>query len=124
LGIDNGDGPTYHPSRNWLKEHGYNPDKAQSVEIGNASQFLSISSDQSGLVFYLLADAYHHRELGYDHERIHAAFRAAVERGHSERDERVCFSKATEAFFSNDESVREELRRRDPELFEVLEEVW
>jgi tetratricopeptide (TPR) repeat protein/predicted Ser/Thr protein kinase len=124
LGIDNGDGPTYHPSRNWLKDHGYNPDKAQSVEIGNASQFLSISANQRGILFYLLADAYHHRELGYDHEGIHAAFRAAVDRGHPGRDERSYFSKGTAAFFSSDESVRDELRRRDPELFEVLEEIW
>jgi hypothetical protein len=72
----------------------------------------------------LLADAYHHRELGYDHEGIHTAFRAAVDRGQSERDERVYFSNGTAAFFSSDESVRDELRRRDPELFEVLEKVW
>ena len=72
----------------------------------------------------LEGDRHHHRELGYDHERIHAAFRAAVERGHSERDERVYFSKATAAFFSSHESVRDELRRRDPELFAMLEEVW
>jgi tetratricopeptide (TPR) repeat protein/predicted Ser/Thr protein kinase len=124
LGIDNGDGPTYHPSHDWLKEHGYNPDKAQSIEIGNASQFLRMSAGRRGILFYLLADAYHHRELGYDHEGIHAAFRAAVERGQAERDERTYFSKGTAAFFSSDESERGELRRRDPGLVQVLEEVW
>ena len=31
---------TYHPSRQWLEEHGYNPAMARGVEIGNAKTFL------------------------------------------------------------------------------------
>jgi hypothetical protein len=138
LGIDNGNGPTYHPSRNWLKEHGYNPDKAQSVEIGNASQVLSLSVDDPGIVLHLFADAYYDRVLGYDHEGIQEAFRAAVERGRYEtvlrlggredanaiKNERMYFVAGTEAFFSTDDDVRDELRREDPKLFELLEEVW
>jgi hypothetical protein len=121
-----------------LKEHGYNPDKAQSVEIGNASQFLSLSVDHPGIVLHLLADAYYDRVLGYDHEGIQEAFRAAVERGRYEtvlrlagredanaiKNERVYFVAGTEAFFSTDDDVRDELRREDPKLFELLEEVW
>jgi hypothetical protein len=107
-----------------LKEHGYNPEMAKSVEIGNASQFLSLSADQPGIVLGLLAVAYHDRVLGDDHEGLHAAFRAAVEEGRAAGEERVYFAKGTVAFFSTDDDVRAELRREDPKLFELLEEVW
>jgi len=124
LGIDNTDVLTYHPSRNWLKTHGYNPDMAQSVEIGDASQFLTLPADNPEIMLSTLADAYHDRVLGYDHEGIREAFRAAVEEGRPVRDERVYFWQGTSAFFSADDSVRDELRREDPKLFELLEEVW
>jgi hypothetical protein len=144
LGVDDGHAPCaeYHPSREWLRANGYNPDKAKSVEIGNASRFLRWSLDQPAMVLHELAHAYHHRVLGYDHEGIRAAFRAAVEGGRYERvlrfngseerayaleNEQEYFAEGTEAFFGTNDFypfVRAELLRHDPKLFEVLEEVF
>ena len=31
----------YHPSKKWMSENGFNPDKAKSVEIGNSANFLN-----------------------------------------------------------------------------------
>ena len=143
LGVDDGHAPgaEYHPSHEWLREHGYNPDKAKSVEIGNASLFLRWSLDQPGMVLHELAHAYHHRVLG-DHAGLRAAFRAAVEGGRYEtvlrvngREERAYaiendreyFAEGTEAFFGTNDYypfVRAELLRHDPKLFEVLQEAW
>ena len=142
LGVEDGSSAGYHPSREWLRANGYNPDKAKSVEIGNASRFLFWSFDQPGTVLHELAHAYHDRVLGYDHEGIRAAFRAAVEGGRYERvlrfngreerayaleNDQEYFAEGTEAFFGTNDwypFVRAELLRHDPKLFEVLEEVW
>jgi hypothetical protein len=144
LGVDDGHAPIaeYHPSRDWLEAHGYNPDKAQSVEIGNASLFLHASRDQPALVVHELAHAYLDRVLGYDHEGIRAAYRAAVDGGQYEKvlriqgqeerayaleNEQEYFAEATEAFFGTNDFypfVRAELQRHDPKLFKLLAEVW
>lgn len=88
LGVDDGVAPCaeYHStSRESLRVNGYNPDKAKSVEIGNASRFLRWTLDQPALLLHELAHAYHDRVLGHDHEGIATAFRAAVEEGRYEK---------------------------------------
>jgi hypothetical protein len=143
LGVDEGDAAgAYHPSREWLRANGYNPDMAKSVEIGSASRFLLWSLDQPAIVIHELAHAYHHRVLGHDHEGIRAAFRAAVKEGRYEKvlrsngseerayaleNDQEYFAEGTEAFFGTNDwypFVRAELLRHDPKLFEVLEEVF
>src|SRR5262249_8686363 len=80
LGVDDGHAPCaeYHPDSEWLRSHGYNPDKAKGVEIGNASRFLEWSDDQPSMVLHELAHAYHDRVLGYDNSTIQAAYAEAV----------------------------------------------
>jgi hypothetical protein len=145
LGVDDGgaSGAEYHwSSREALRANGYNPDKAKSIEIGNASRFLRWTLDQPALLLHELAHAYHDQVLGQDHEGIAAAFRAAVEEGRYEtvlqfdgREDRAYalendseyFAEGTEAFFGTNDAypfVRAELLRHDPKLFEVLQEVW
>jgi hypothetical protein len=63
-------------SREALRANGYNPDKAKSIQIRNASRFLRWTLDQPALLLHELAHAYHDRVLGQDHESIAAAFRA------------------------------------------------
>ena len=126
LGVDDGTGPgpEYHPSREWLEENGYNPDKAKSLEFGNVSHFLSLAGDEPRLLFIVLSFAYHDRVLGGDHEGINRAHQAALDRGDDEENAVKYFAYGTADFFSPDASVRDELRRSDPKLFELLEEVW
>lgn len=144
LGVEDGHAPgaEYHWSREWLEAHGYNPDKARAVEIGNASRFLATSIDQPGVVLHELAHGYHDRVLGYDHGGIGDAYRAAVEGGSYESVLRIdgsearayalvnaqeYFAEGTEAYFGTNDFypfVRVELLRHDPRLFELLEEVW
>jgi hypothetical protein len=129
-------------SREALRANGYNPDKAKSIQIRNASRFLRWTLDQPALLLHELAHAYHDRVLGQDHESIAAAFRAAVQEGRYEtvlqfdgREDRAYalendseyFAEGTEAFFGTNDAypfVRAELLRHDPKLFEVLQEVW
>src|SRR5213594_1479889 len=76
LGVDDGHAPCseYHPSAQWLRDNGFNPDKARSVEIGNARKFIDWSNRQPSMVLHELAHAYHHQVLGYDYAPIKQAY--------------------------------------------------
>lgn len=135
-------GGCYHPSREWLTENGFNPDKAQSVEIGNAANFLSWSLHQPSMVLHEFAHAYHHRVLGYDNEDIKRAYEHAVESGLYEsvlrydgetarayalNSDQEYFAELTEAFFGTNDFhpfVRAEIRQHDPLMYETLKKLW
>jgi len=144
LGVDDGHAPCaeYHPSREWLAENGYNPEKARAVEIGNAARFWEWSKQQPSMVLHELAHAYHHQVLTYEHAGIEKAYRQAVaggayesvlrtngstERAYALTNPQEYFAEATEAFFGANDFypfVAAELKRHDPGIVAVLEEVW
>jgi hypothetical protein len=75
-------GAVYHPSAEWLKDHGYNPDKEKGVEIGNIRNFVDWATrTQPMMVLHELAHAYHHQVVGYADKRVRAAFDAATKSG-------------------------------------------
>jgi hypothetical protein len=144
LGVDDGpnDRAQYHPSREWLANHGFNPEKAKGVEIGNAKRFLKTAIEQPALVLHELAHSYHDRVLGFGHEGILEAYREAKKNGAYESvlrgggtkerhyaltDPQEYFAEGTEAYFGTNDFypfVRAELREHDPRLFRLLQEVW
>ncbi len=142
VGEGTGAGAEYHPSADWLRKNGYNPEKAKAVEIGDAERFLRWSLDQPSVVLHELAHAYHDRFLGFDHPGIKAAYEAAVEgkkyesvlhvggktkKHYALKDHKEYFAEATEAWFGTNDFypfVRAELREFDPKAAEVLKEVW
>jgi hypothetical protein len=132
----------YHPSRQWLLDHGMNPDKARSVEIANAENFLDWERQQPWMVLHELAHGYHQRVLGPDHPGVRACYDAAVASksyesvlhwdGQKVRAYALCnpeeyFAEGTEAFFGTNDFypfVRAELKRHDPRMHDLLEQVW
>ncbi|HZT82050.1 MAG TPA: hypothetical protein VFA26_17620 [Gemmataceae bacterium] len=144
LGVEDGSAPCaeYHPSKDWLTQHGYNPDKAKAVEIGSAARFVEWSKEQPWMVLHELAHAYHDRVLGFDHAGVKAAYEAAKgaklyesvlhvrgrkERAYAIRNHHEYFAEGTEAYFGTNDFypfVRGELKQHDPRLYKVLEEVW
>jgi hypothetical protein len=144
LGVDDGHAPCseYHPSREWLKEHGFNPDKARCVEIGNAHKFIDWSRVQPSMVLHELAHAYHHQVLGYEYAPIRKAYAHAVSSGIYEsvkyangkmrrayglNNEQEYFAETTEAFFGRNDFypfTREELAKHDPLMYSILQEAW
>jgi hypothetical protein len=133
----------YHPSRDWLAEHGFNPEKARAVEIGNADKFLKWTGHQPSMVLHELAHAYHDRFLGgYGNAEIAAAHRRAVQ---SKRYESVLycdgkkkaayaaknpmeyFAELSEAWFGVNDFypfVRAEVLQFDPEMAALLAKLW
>jgi len=144
LGVDDGHAPCseYHPSRQWLKEHGFNPDKARCVEIGNARKFIDWSGVQPSMVLHELAHAYHHQVLGYEYAPIRKAYKNAVSSGIYEsvkyasgkmrrayalNNEQEYFAETSEAFFGRNDFypfTREELQKHDPLIYSVLQDAW
>lgn len=132
----------YHPSRQWLTEHGYNPVKAGSVDIGNAGNFITWTEDQWWMVLHELAHAYHHRELGFDnpevkenYERVKKAglydevrhWRGGAKRHYALKNHKEYFAEMTEAYFGVNDFypfVRAELKECDPETVGLLEKLW
>lgn len=135
-------GAEYHPSAEWLKKNGYNPDKAKAVEIGDAARFLKFSIPQPSVLLHELSHAYHDRVLGFEHPGIQAAYAAAVEgkkyesvlhingskkRHYALTDHKEYFAESCEAWFGTNDFypfVRAELQEVDPQICEVLAEVW
>lgn len=144
LGVDDGHAPCseYHPSRDWLKAHGYNPDKTRCVEIGNASKFLAWSADQPSMVLHELAHAYHDRVLGFNNKEVRAAYQKAlasgrydkvkrvnghVERAYALRDPQEFFAEMSEAYFGKNDFFpfdRRDLEKYDPEVLRLLAALW
>jgi len=144
FGVADGHAPCaeYHPSRAWLQENGFNPDKAKAVEIGNAKRFLSWSKSQPSMVLHELAHGYHQQVLGYEYGPIKSAYKAAVaggryesvkrnngktERAYGLNNDQEYFAESTEAYFGTNDFypfTRAELKEHDPAMYSVLEKAW
>jgi len=132
----------YHPNKQWLIEHDFNPDKQRSVEIANSRNFLKWTIDQPWMVLHELAHSYHHCVLGYDNAEIHQAYQKAVEsknyesvlhisgrprRSYALNNDQEYFAEATEAFFGTNDFypfVRSELQQHDPHMYQLLKKLW
>jgi hypothetical protein len=132
----------YHESREWLSTHGVNPEKTGAVELANPETFLKWTYEQPWMVLHELAHGYHQRFLGHDHAGIRQCYEHAKtaktyesvlryngrkERHYALNNPKEYFAEATEAFFGMNDFypfVRAELQEHDPEMFEVLRQVW
>lgn len=134
----------YHPSADWLREHGYSEELAKCVHIPSVADFLSPFENHRmpWVVLHELAHAYHDQVLGFDEPRIVAAwerFRAderfrSVLTSPGGRREHYGRTNATEFFAEMSESyfgsndfypfVAGELEEADPETFALLAELY
>jgi len=133
----------YHVSADWLRENGYNPMKAGSVEINNARNFVKWSRrEQPWMLLHELAHAYHHQVLGYDSRLVTIAYRHAMRRGlynevayvrggklkaYAATNPQEYFAEVSEAYFGKNDFypfVREELVRHDPVGYQMIERAW
>ncbi len=132
----------YHVSAGWLRAHDMNPEKARSVEIANARNFLKWTREQPWMVLHELAHGYHHQVLKFDNPEIIACYQRAVASklyetvlhwdGHKVRHYALTnpteyFAESTEAYFGTNDFypfVRPELKQHDPRMYALLEKLW
>ena len=136
--------PQYHPSAQWLADHGYSQSLARCVHIPDAAYFAAapFQREQPWGVMHELAHAWHDQVLSFEHERIQAAwerFRAqpryesvlhasGKQRPHyALTNPQEFFAEMTEAYFGMNDFFpfnQAELRRDDPETFDLLTDLW
>ena len=133
----------YHPNKEWLKGHGYHPEKVNAVEISNARNFIrNWAHHDANTMLHELAHAYHDLKLGFDRPDVEAAYDKAMADGSYEKvqsiggrvtrhyaatDHKEYFAEATEAFFGCNDYypfVRPELKAHDPAIYDIIKEVW
>ena len=134
----------YHPSRDWLVNHGHDPRLARKVHITQARELLSRSQmlKHPAVVLHELAHGFHDQILGFDQPEIVAAYEKARASGsytnvllytgqkvkhYALTDPMEYFAEGTEAYFYRNDFypfVRAELKEHDPTLHEMLVKVW
>jgi hypothetical protein len=134
----------YHPDVGWLKDHGHDPRLAKKVHVTRAAALLSRGQmiKHPAVILHELAHAYHDQVLGFDEPRIVKAYEKAKKAGIYERsllytgatvrhyaltDCKEYFAEGAESYFYRNDFypfVAAELARHDPELFELLEDIW
>ncbi len=134
----------YHPDADWLTERGYDARLAKKVHVTRAASLLERHHmiKHPAVILHELAHAYHDQFLGFDEPRIKAAYDNAMEAGlynevllytgktvraYAATNHIEYFAEGTEAYFyCNDfyPFVRAELKRHDPQLHDLLEEIW
>lgn len=133
----------FHPSAGWLRDNGYNPEKAGDVEISNIRKFVAWSRDtQPWMVMHEFAHAYHHHVLKFDHSATKSAFEQArdrklydkvkhvngkEERGYAMTNPMEYFAELTEAYLGKNDFFpfeRAELEKHDPAGFKLMKSVW
>ena len=135
-------GLVYLRSAAWLKQHGYNPQKARGVQVSHALNYV-IRKTAPWAIMHELAHAYHHQVVGNDHKGIAAAYVRARDSGKYERVERAgskkrqrhygmqnadeFFAEMTETYLGENDFApfnRAALKRFDPQTYRVLHSIW
>ena len=134
----------YHPSESWLRANQHDPRLAKCVHITQASQLISPQQmlKHPAVVLHELAHAYHDQFLGFRNAEVEAVFENAKLSGSYDRvmdhlgnqvrhygmnNAKEYFAESTEAYFYRNDFypfVRGELKKHDPQMFELLERLW
>lgn len=136
--------PQYHPSADWLKEHGYTTELAKCVHIPDAAVFSSPRDHmrQPWAILHELAHAYHDQVLGFADAEIKTAWKnfaanrryqsvlqidGRIEKHYALTDEKEFFAEMSETYFGENDFFpfnRAELRQEEPEIFKLLDRIW
>ena len=136
-------GMVYHPSAEWLRKNGYNPDKAKAIEIANINNFISWTETQPWHLLHELAHAYSDRIIGKDFQPIVRAYNNAVNSGlyqqvtrnsgdklwkaYAIKNKAEYFAELSEAYFGENDFYpfnRRELAAYDPQGYGAIEQAW
>jgi len=135
-------GMCYHPSSEWLRANGFNPDKAGGIEVGDADNFLEWSREQPAMVIHELAHAWFDRlppggraavREAYEQAKSAGAYERMLRAGgHTERayamnNVQEYFAELSEAYLGTNDFfpfVRAELAQHDKPGYDVVRAAW
>jgi len=142
IGAMSAKAPVFHPSAQWLLEHGLNPAMAGGIELPNAQVFLDSYSWEPWAIMHELAHFYHLTILGEHYTPIHDAYGHALTehlyenvphydgklvRAYALENEKEYFAELTEAYFGRNDYypfTRDELETYDHAGFTLMQTVW
>jgi hypothetical protein len=146
LDLSNGDltSPQYHPSADWLMQHGYDTAMARCVHIPDVHYFMNakFQREQPFALLHELAHAYHDQVLGFDNADVMAAYTRFKQSGkynsvlhisgrmlphYGLTDQKEFFAEMTETYFGANDFYpfnSAELNRDEPELFKLMAGIW
>ncbi len=133
----------FHPSKRWLTLNGYNPEKAEAVELSNAKNFINWSQkSQPWMILHELAHAYHHTYLSFENKDIEKAYQNAMnnklydsvlyihgkkKKAYATTNKKEYFAEISEAYFGKNDYFpfhSKELELHDPVGYKVLQKLW
>jgi hypothetical protein len=139
----------YHPGAGWLRKNGRDPAMVEGIEFTDIRNFEAEARRMPNFTLHELAHAYHHRVLpdGFNNLEIKAAFERAkanglydkverwlgngkpntFERSYAMTDPQEYFAESTEAYFARNDFfpfTREELKRHDADMEQLLGRLW
>lgn len=137
-------GLQYHPDLNWLKKGGHSLYLHKVVHIPQARSYVNLkkSNVQPWVMLHEMAHAWHDQIITFKDPDILAAYKKAVsskkyehvlhihgqERRHySLTDHKEYFAEGTEAFVGTNDFfpfVKPELKKHDPTLYKILQQIW
>jgi len=135
-------GMCYHPSADWLRANGFNPDKAGGIEIGNARNFLDWSREQPAMVIHELAHAWFDRlppdatrpvREAYEQAKASGTYAAVLrasgrtETAYAMNNPQEYFAELSEAYLGTNDFfpfVRAELKKHDPAGHDAIRTAW
>lgn len=134
-------GAEYHPSKKWLVDNKFSPEKAKCIEISDVSQFIRYTKTQPFVILHELFHSYHDQVLKFDNKEILECFNKAMKTGKYEKVQHISgrqvkhysctnhkeyFSEAAEAYFGTNDYfpfVRPQLMEFDPDICEFLKKL-
>jgi len=134
----------YHPSAGWLEANGYPTELAKCVHLPRAIDVPTRRNinEQPWVILHELAHAFHDQKLSFDDPRIKAAHEKFKQSGHGDAtllyngqrvkhygltDPMEFFAEMTESYFGVNDFFpfnRAELQEAEPELFQLLTDIW
>lgn len=134
----------YHPSAGWLKANGYSTDLARCVHLPRAADVATVRNirEQPWVILHELAHAYHDQVLGFDEPRIKEVYEKYKQSGRGDKalrydgnrvrhyaltNHKEFFAEMTESYFGVNDFFpfnRAELKESEPEIYELLRNVW
>lgn len=146
LDLEHGDlgSMQYHPDAGWLKSNGYSEELEKCVHIPEAADVATRRNvrEQPWVILHELAHAYHDQVLTFDDLRVIKAYDHYKQSGHGDKamlydgrrvkhyaltDHKEFFAEMTESYFGTNDFypfTQAELKESEPEIYEVLREIW
>lgn len=132
----------YHGDVGWLKENGFNPEKENSIEIGNIKNFVNWSYDQPLMLLHEMAHGYHDLTYGFEGKEVKETYQAAMaaklyeegtyykgqkKKAYAATNQMEYFAELSEAFFGYNDFypfTKPELKQHDPKGYEMVARAW